>query len=121
MTDRAAWEKLGALLRARRADGLGYRKLARFAAARGIGERTAWNLENAARDSYARGTLSLADEAYGLVPGSCARFLAGGELAEIPDAGLLDPLDAEDQQRVRDYVAALIALRAEEQRKRNPR
>ena len=119
MADRAMWEKLGASLRERREDGLGYRKLAQFARERGrdgFGERVAWNLEHAARDSYSPKTLLDADRAYGLEPGSISRFLGGGELAEIPEAGLLDGLSEEDAQTVREYVA-MLRDRAE-QRKR---
>lgn len=119
MTDRADWEKLGALLRARREDGLGYAKLARFARERDIHERVAWNLEHAARQSYAPETLRAAERAYGLVPGSVSRFLAGGELVEIPEAGLLDGFSADDQAMIREWVEALRRLRAE-QRKSQP-
>jgi hypothetical protein len=117
MTDRAAWEKLGVLLRARRVDGLGYKKRAQFARDRGIHERTAYNLEEAKRDSYADGTFALAEEAYGWAPKSISRFLADGTPpAQILDAGLLDGLDEEDERIVRDFIA-WRRKRAEERRR----
>lgn len=91
--DLSAWERVGPLLAARRAQiSPRYANRRAFAADTGINWRTLFDAEHAKRANFKTETLSAFESAYELVPGSLARTLAGGDLEPAPDGPRLSPV-----------------------------
>lgn len=82
--DKAAWERVGVLLRDRRFElGPEYARrggLTRFCQDRDINYRLAWDAEHAYRTNISPGYIALLEDAYQLVPGSIRNALGGGGL-----------------------------------------
>ena len=85
--NRSAWERVGPMLAARRAQiSPRYANRQAFADERGVRWRTLHDAEMAKRANFKAVTLRAFETAYMLVPGSLDRTLAGGPLEPVPDA-----------------------------------
>lgn len=84
---RSAWERVGPMLAARRAQiSPRYANRQAFADERGVRWRTLHDAEMAKRANFKAVTLRAFEAAYMLVPGSLDRTLAGGPLEPVPAA-----------------------------------
>lgn len=83
--DKQAWERVGRLLERRRVEiDPAYSNFSLFCRERGLDYRVTWSLEHGERDNYRRSTLTSAEVAYALEPGSIRDAVAGGELRPSP-------------------------------------
>lgn len=84
-TDAAAWKRLGELLIRRRIElDPAYQNRTTFCTERGIDYRLAYDIEEARRTNFRKGTLAGIAAAYGVTLDSLYAALTGGELAAAP-------------------------------------
>ena len=101
--DTQAWEHVGRLLQERRVQmDTRYANLTWFCEERGIDYRLAWDLEKGARGNYRRATLTAAEIAYGLRPGSIEAALEGGALSPSAEAEGIRPVPVDAPAIIRD-------------------
>ncbi|MGS2645956.1 hypothetical protein [Streptosporangium sp. G12] len=94
---REAWQRLGRLLRSRRAHiSPDYRNRGEFCKATGLNYKLVQEIEGAARDTFTDESFALFETGYRLTEGSIRRALAGGELTPADrDTSTASPVAAE--------------------------
>ena len=110
--DKAAYDRLGRLLRQRRIDlDLKYRTRTRFREERaaGINERMLQDIENGSRGGYSADNKRAIEGAYELAPGSLDRTLAGGDIEPLG-------FTAKDEDIIARFRAFLEWERAQKER-----